>query len=401
MLIRYDLVQDNDITVMGLKKLVQLKDDRAKKMVNNSFSFDFKVNNVNSGTYEAPTINCIHFKSTKTQVCLSENPFLLFGKFFNVRIKDFEGLCPFYFALSRSESFFPIKQNILSHFYHVYPNFRSKNLPQEKPAVDVETLLNRSKKPLRRASTHDDFQQTSSVSVNPPEDIKGESICLLVEPNTNRFEAKMRDGRLQQTIYDLRGPFGQGMGLSRHCFGSILICASGSGCFPFVDLVDFLCRFYIYRYVLSKGVQDKKLLAQLDPFSDDFELTFNNNPTFYFILDFESKLECDVLIRDDLVLIWKLEQELKLGVIGGISIRLQKAELNYEAELGGLKLSKVAKTNAKSLGDRLTEVGLVERGPGLDQKVEKAIINGPKDYLRDLREGFIDAGVTKNKFKSL
>jgi hypothetical protein len=206
---------------------------------------------------------------------------------------------------------------------------------------------------------------------------------------------------LKQSIFDLRGPFGQGMGLTRYSFGTILICASDSGCFSFVDFIDYLCRFYIYRYALSKAPEDRYILTQLDPFSDDFELTFNNGPAFHFMLDFESKAECDALVKHDLALLHQLEQELKLGVLGGISIRLQKAELNYEAELGGIKLSKVAKMNAKTVGDRLGEMGLTDRGTALDQIVEKAIIDGPKDYLRDLREGLVAVGLTKTKFKSL
>jgi hypothetical protein len=87
---------------MGLKKLVQLKDDRAKKMINNSFSYDFFVIDVST---LAPTIQVAHLKSSKVEVCLSENPFSLFGKYFNLRAKDWSGLEPFCVVLSQSENF--------------------------------------------------------------------------------------------------------------------------------------------------------------------------------------------------------------------------------------------------------------------------------------------------------
>ena len=383
---------------MGLKKLVQLKDDRKKKMVNDSYQFEFAVCNFE---VVAPTIDLAHLKSPKVEICLSENPFLLFGKFFNLRVKDWEGLASFEVVMSRSERFEVIKRNVLATFLDSYPQFRTIDHQGMKPAVDMESLISRTKRVLRKGSTHENYKQSSTVSVAPVDDIKTESICLMLKAGSNDFARKLKNTALKTTIFDLKGPFGHGFGITRFCFGGQVFCGNDSGCFSFVDFADYLCRYYIYRYVQSKTPQDKVKLNQLDPFSDDFEFTFNNEPTFYFIFDFETKAEFEALMKKDLHLIARLEQELKLGLIGGISIRLQKAELKYGEDLEGISFSKVAKTTSKTLPDRLKELGFKDKGELLDQKVERVIVAGPREYLRDIREGFLAMGVNKSKVKSL
>lgn len=392
-------MEDGDVTVMGLKKLVQLKDDHKKKLVNNAYHFDFKVSDIE---VLAPTIDKVTLTSSNVEVCLSENPFLLFGKYLNFRVKDWDGLSPFDLVLSRSNNFEKIKANILAHFYTMFPQFRGRNVVNVKEPVDVETLIKKKRKLLRKNSTQDNIQHSTTVIVAPADDINTESISLLVKSGGNDYVRKLKNTPKNTTIFDIKGPFGPGLGITRFSFGVHLLCATDTGVFSFLDLIDYLCRFYIYRYAQSKSPQpDHESLQQLDPFSDDFDLTFNNLPTFYILLDLQDRQECDALVKNDLTLIAAIENDIKLGVVGGISIRLQKAELNYEAEVPGVSLSKTKKWDAKAVLERLDEIGVTERGSLLDQKVEKAIMAGHKGYLRDLREGLIAAGVNKTKFKSL
>ena len=82
---RYHLVVDSDMTMLSLSKLVQLREDRQYRMRNDNFAFDFAVFAVDS---LAPDLSKATFKAQKVRVSLSETPFLIFGKAFNVRVND-------------------------------------------------------------------------------------------------------------------------------------------------------------------------------------------------------------------------------------------------------------------------------------------------------------------------
>lgn len=396
-LVRFDLIEDNDVTFMSLNKLVQRKEDRKNKMVNNKHFFDFGVVSIESisAGYEVA-----HLKSANVEICLTENPFTIFGKYFNVRVNGWNGLFPFDVVLSRSETFAKVKINLLAYFFQAFPKLKTPFFADISAPVPAEVLYKTAQKALRRASTQENIEFISgTVDVSAPLEIRTPSIGLVLKTGSNEYSRKLRNSATSSTIFDLKGPFGPGLGISRFSYGGHLLFGEDSGCLAFLDFMDYLTRYYIYMYAKTQLNKKRDELDLLNPFKDDFELSFTNCPTFYFYLVLDSKSEFEALAQRDAYILARLEQELKLGLIGGISIRLGRSELNAGDNLPGVTFTKTKSLQKDMIGIALSELG-IQKGE-LNQKVEKAIGVGSKNFIVELRHSLSSEGLAEEKFKSL
>jgi hypothetical protein len=62
-----------------------------------------------------------------------------------------------------------------------------------KAPVDIESLVKKARRVLRKASTVDDLQKSSTVAVAPVDDIKGESISLLLKSGSTDYARKLKN----------------------------------------------------------------------------------------------------------------------------------------------------------------------------------------------------------------
>jgi len=396
-LVRFELIEDSDMTFMSLNKLVQRKEDRKNKMINNKHFFDFSVASMESisSSYEVA-----HLKSGKVEICLTENPFNYFGKYFNVRVSGWDGLYPFDVVLSKSETFAKVKKNVLAYFFQAFPELKSPIFADVGAPVPGEVLYKSAPKVLRKSSTHENMESIGgSVAISTPLEIRTSSIGLVSKGGSNAYSRKLRNTPSNTTIFDLKGPFGPGLGISRFSFGGYLIFGEDTGCLSLIDFLDYLSRYYIYMYSKTKLQKTEEELEILNPFKDDFELTFNNNPVFYFYLVLTDKSEYEAFVQRDAYILATLEKELKLGVFGGISIRLARPELNVGDNLAGVNFTKTKTLQNNEIETALTELG-IKKGE-LNQKVEKAIVVGSKNFILELKHSLSSEGLAQEKFKSL
>ena len=89
MLDRYEMVEDPEVTMMSLNKLVQLKEGKKDKLKNDNFVYDFSITSIDS---ISPELSKAHFKSANVKISLTECLFSYFGKSFNIRIKNQRGV---------------------------------------------------------------------------------------------------------------------------------------------------------------------------------------------------------------------------------------------------------------------------------------------------------------------
>lgn len=177
-----------------------------------------------------------------------------------------------------------------------------------------------------------------------------------------------------------------------------MLVGQGSGSFSYVDLVDYLTRFYLVKYAKAKKPHDFKLLSELDCLHDDLELSFANPVTFDFYLTFKNKRDFEALFMRDFALINTLETELKLGVIGRIVIRLAKLDSTYPERFPGIEFVQT-KVDSKTIGQTMTSLGLETQET--DKKVEKVIVCGRRDFCREWVKGLESIGLENYKIKSL
>lgn len=394
---RFDLIEDNDVTFMSLNKLVQRKEDRKNKMVNNKNFFDFAVISRDALSH---TFDVVHLKSGKVEVCLTESPFSTFGKYFNLRVNGWNGVQPFDVVLSKSETFVKIKKNLLAYFFQAFPDLKTPIFADVAAPVPGEALYKTAPKVIRKSSTHEEFESSIAVApVTTPLEIRTPSISLVMKSGSSEFSKKLRNIALETTLFDLKGPFGPGLGITRFSFGGHLLVGEDAGCLAYADFLDYLARYYIYAYTKTKLKKTDEELGLLNPFKDDFDLTFTNSPVFYFHFALDTKSEFEGLFQRDLYILAKLEEELKLGLVGGISIRLNRSEMNVGDNLPGVTFTKTKSLENREIGTVLQEL-TIQKGE-LNKKVEKAIVAGSKNFILELKGSLISEGLSKEKFKSL
>jgi hypothetical protein len=68
--------------------------------------------------------------------------------------------------------------------------------------------------------------------------------------------------------FSLRGPFGRGLELHRNTAGHVLIFGMGTGCLPFIDLLQFIVRKLINKTLHRRKIAKEKI-ALLDAYQEN------------------------------------------------------------------------------------------------------------------------------------
>ena len=405
MLDRYELVDDQDETVMSLNRLVQLKEDRKYKMRNDSFFYDFAVSN--SETL-SPDLVRFCLKSKNVKISLSENPFQIFGKNFNVRMKANLTLGPFNSVISQTNLAKTVKNNLIAIFIEMFPKFKGMGFGGVGSSEAMSTLILKSISMPRRksnASPHNDLlPKGQTQNITTIADIEDDALCLVFKPHIHAFATRLANVPIKSEIFDIRGPFGTGLGISRFSSGNIILAGQGSACLAFVDFIDFIARMYMYRYAkkMLEGQMNSSssgsTLADLDPYKDDFEETFNNNLSLSFYLSFRNKADFEALYKRDFQIITALETELKLNIVKSVVVRLKKEDFIQENQYPALHFTQT-RIEEKTMPELVQLLGFPEQGLG--EKVEKVIAAGNKKFCDQLKEGMSKLGLEKGRIKCL
>ena len=398
---RYQLVEDTDETMLSLSKLVQLKEDRKDRMRNDNFKFDFGITSLGS---LAPEISVAYFKSQHVRLRLTESPFLVFGKSFSIRIKGSKNIEQFPAILSQSPLALCIKKNILALFFQSFPGYKGDTFSDVGLATDMTTLLTKSAKPLKVVERRDELIPDGQSRVaEPVSDILDDTLPIIFVRNSSDFARRFTTIPAKSSIFDIRGPFGIGLGITRFSSGEYILVGQGSANLCYVDFIDYLTRFYIYSYAKAKSVEQgiantQQLLTDLDPFHDDLEFTFPNALKIHLYLAFKNKRDFEALFMRDFILLTELEAELKLGIIGNIVVRLPKIDSTYKDRLVHVRFEQT-KVSIKDFQQTLASLGLDKNTPS--KKVERVVICGRKEFCREWRKGFEGIGLESYKIKGL
>ena len=385
---RYELTE-TDVTVMNLNQLVQIKEDKKLKMKNDNYSFDFAVEGIEklSAGFSIAFLN-----SSKAKLLLTESPFQIFGKTFNVRVKGTQEFGYFSVVLSQSALMKKIKNNILAHFIQAAPEFKGfARLGMQAP-TDTQTLFQESKQEsaIKRSGSLIEEDSLRSI-IETPGDVYDRNVPLLFKNDGGKMQLKLLNVAAKTSCFDIRGPFGPGLQISRFTFGRVLVVGQGTGAFSFLDLVDYIARLYIYRFAKSRiSDLDQTVLKQLDPFDDDFDQTFNNDLSFDFYFTFRSVKDFEATFLPDLQLAYQIESRLKLGVLGKVVVCLPKTE-----RIDGTNYPEIAFTDQRLDRRQAREFSELFSlgGDAPDKKVEKVIACGSKGLNAELKAIAAEVGL--------
>ena len=366
---------------MNLNQLVQIKEDKKLKMKNDNYTFDFAVEEIEK---LGASFSIAYLSSSKAKLLLTETPFQIFGKTFNARVKGTQEFGYFSVVLSQSGLMKKIKNNILAHFISAAPEFMEiARLGMQAP-TDMMSLLQECKQESANKRSASLIEEDSLKSIiETPGDIYDRSVPLLFKNDGGRMQFKLLNVAAKTTCFDLRGPFGPGLQVSRFSHGRILIVGQGTGAFSFLDLVDYMARLYVYRFAKARIPNvDASLLEQLDPFDDDFDQTFNNDLSFDFYLTFRSAKDFENTFLPDLQLAYKIEAQLKLGVLGKVVVCLPKAEQNGRESYPEITIT--SQRLERRQASEFRELFSIASGE-TDKKVEKIIACGSKGLCAELK----------------
>ena len=254
-------------------------------------------------------------------------------------------------------------------------------------------------KPLHVTQDKDELV-TAGRSVVPqlPEDILDDCLPLLFMKHSSTLSRRFTAVASKTPAFDIRGPFGIGLGVTRFASGDFVFVGQGSGTLPYVDFVDYLLRFYLHRYCAARMPGDKELLKTLDCRQDDFAFTFVNPVSFSFYFAFKSKRDFEALFLRDFKIISLLEAELKLGVLGKVVIRLPKSDSTYGTRFEGISFD-TAKVDTRNFLPTLTALGLQESSS--QKKVERVVLCGRKEFCREWMKGLETTEIASNKIMGL
>ena len=380
---------ESDNTVMSLNRLVQLKEDRKLKMNNDNYSFDFA-----AGSLEkvGDRYSIAQFSSPKVKIVISESPFHTFGKTFNIRVKGSSEFGSFNVVLSHSVLFQKLKKNLFAYFFELAPEFKNSLFSEKTRPVPVSQLLissaNDSKMKLiqNEESNEDSMQSIVESSI----EVSDRSLPILFKVDGGAMQQKIRNTPPSSACFDIRGPFGSGLKVSRFTHGRVILFGQGIETSAYIDLIDYIVRFYMYRYSIADsantGVEET---SEIDPFKDDFDQSFNNEITFDFYLTFKDRRDFDSLFLQDLYLAKTIESKLRLGVLGQVIVCLPNVNPADSEKYQGISFT-TQKVEVKSK-DRLFELLSLNTEESI-KKVEKVIACGAKEFTSELKSIFTTAG---------
>ena len=102
-----------------------------------------------------------------------------------------------------------------------------------------------------------------------------DNVCLLIKNyDDGWFTSDFLSGKFDGTV-SISKSKGEGMGLDRKLPGLIVIIAGGTGIYPFIDLIDLLCKNMMLK---QKPELKQKILqhtpAAADPILETFSFTW-------------------------------------------------------------------------------------------------------------------------------
>lgn len=154
-----------------------------------------------------------YLTSSKFSLDFRSDCFLTFGTFFNLRIREVSGVRQYSCILSMCPAFQAKKREIFKNF------------------LEASSLY-----------------QDSTLNHKFDHSLKDAIALVIKHTKGSGFGSKLIKSQHNQQIFDLRGPFGQGLGIRRFSYGLYCLLGMGTGCNVYIDFVEFLARKLMFDY---------------------------------------------------------------------------------------------------------------------------------------------------------
>lgn len=203
-------------------------------------------------------LNLVQLTNNVSQIVLGHTPFKLWGKFFNIREPGSKAVRQYSLVFHYQPMIKRVTLKIIQKFLEWVPKYAS-----------IESL----QKILKAYQAEDSYpivEDEEIVIENQPNEL-----TLLIRKQ-GRSSARKMSSLLTgykpkagvNVKFSLRGPWGRGLELNRNTSGHVLIFGMGTGCLPFIDLLQFIVRKLINK-TLNKQKIPKKKIALLDAFNEN------------------------------------------------------------------------------------------------------------------------------------
>jgi hypothetical protein len=344
------------------------------------------------------TLARVTFKSKGFKVNLSGNSFCTFGKYFNLRFKGTEEIRPYSCTLCQTPEHSDIKRSLIARF--VSENSWLK-LHNKQLAIRDNHLLEQMTGRLETEEGAGELQMGKKVDLEKAgkstrHQILGETLTLVIKQGNGKCTSKIFNQPLNLNNFDIRGPFGSGLEISRFASGNIVCIGQGTGCNPFLDLLDFLTRYYIYMYPLHNGTGAPDPL--LDPFMDDFKYTFHNNLSFSFLLCFKNKKDFEEFYLTDLSIISQMEKKVGIKLVSRIVVYISNLDSMYPQKYPEIEFTTI-KIDLKAINDLFWKIGITKESS--NESIEKIILCGKRPFVNDIRNSLKHWNIEDNKINVL
>lgn len=305
-----------------------------------------------------PYIAIIYFKSSNHKFSLSPDPFQYFGKFFNLRIDGKIGCRQYSCVMSLSPDHVQFRQGLYKKF------------------LDYTGLYSEVK-----------FNESTTTLENPNTTINALPLVIKKYSKSKGFSKKIYSAQQGKSIYEIRGPFGVGLGIKKFSYGRYCFFGMGTGNNAFVDLIDFLARKMVYDY--THKFHGEEQANQMDPWKSDFDLIFQNDIQFSFYMSFKTGTEFERLFGENLKMISKIKQKYDTNVVDKILVRCtEKNGLDHSNYPGVDFLQN--KVESSVLKTFLSRLGANFEGGKCN--IGKVIAVGNRKFTNEISEG-----IKKNK----
>lgn len=190
---------------------------------------------------------------------LGHTPFKLWGKFFNVRepgnpkaVRQYSLVFHYQPVIKR------VTQKIIQKFCELVPKY-----------ANIESI----QKIMKAYQAEDSFpiKEDKQIIVEDQPDTLTLMIRKKGRSSKNKMSSLLTGYKPKAGIdlkFSLRGPFGRGLELNRNTAGHVLIFGMGTGCLPFIDLLQFIVRKLINKTLHRRKVAKEKI-ALLDAYQEN------------------------------------------------------------------------------------------------------------------------------------
>lgn len=310
-----------------------------------------------------PYIAIIYFKSEDHKFSTEPDPFLSFGRYFNLRIMNKSGCRQYSCVMSLSPDHIQFRQGLFKKFLNL-----SQLYSEERYDLSTTTL---------------EFPNTS---------IDALPLVIKKYSNSKGFSRKIYTAQQNQKLYEIRGPFGVGLSIKKFSYGKYCLFGMGTGNNAFIDLFDFLARKMIYDYTEEFHGEEKA--KEMDPWKSDFDVIFKNDIQLNFYMSFKTGTEFEKLFGENLKMICKIKEKMKTNVVNKILVRYtEKNGLNHSNYPGIDFLENKIKPGV--MKTFLSRLGVNFGNKKCD--LTKAIVVGSKAFSTIISEGLKNNGIPEEK----